>query len=88
MKSTWFLLGLAAGATAALVFAPQSGEETREILSEKVNKGRQYFTNKSQEVGERLSEVVDEGKKAVRGETNAVAESGGASTDTYQSEAS
>ena len=35
-----FLLGAVAGAAVALLYAPASGEETREFLSEKARAGR------------------------------------------------
>ena len=35
-----FLLGAAAGAAVALLYAPQSGEKTRRFLSEKAKEGR------------------------------------------------
>jgi gas vesicle protein len=34
-----FVLGFVAGTASALLFAPQSGEETRDLLAEKARKG-------------------------------------------------
>ena len=38
-KVTYFLLGLGVGSLIGILFAPKSGEETREYLSQKVNEG-------------------------------------------------
>ena len=42
MKLGSFIAGMGVGAVTALVFAPRSGEDTREILSEKMEEGKQY----------------------------------------------
>jgi len=39
-----FLVGAAAGATLALLFAPTSGQETREFLGEKAKEGQDKAT--------------------------------------------
>jgi gas vesicle protein len=36
-KVTYFLVGMGVGSLLGILFAPKSGEETREYLSQKVN---------------------------------------------------
>ena len=58
-----FLLGAICGAGAALLLAPQSGEETRRKLSEKKEDARKTLKETSDQLVKKGHEVVDEGKK-------------------------
>jgi len=58
-----FLLGLAVGAVGALLLAPQSGEETREILRERGQRLRDDARARADEIGHR----VEEGYERVKG---------------------
>jgi gas vesicle protein len=51
-----FLLGLLVGAGAALLLAPQSGEETREALRERGRKLRDDAQERAEELGHRVEE--------------------------------
>jgi gas vesicle protein len=88
MKFGWFLAGLGTGAVIAVVFAPKSGEETREILSEKMEEGRQYAADRVQELHDVATDTVEQGKKVVARQTKAVAAAAGAAKDTYTRESS
>ena len=55
-----FVLGAMAGATLALLFAPASGEETREYLGEKAREGRA----KLKEQRESVLSAVERGRDA------------------------
>lgn len=50
-----FVLGAIAGAATALLWAPQSGEETRRLLADKAREGRE----KAGEAAQRSREFVD-----------------------------
>ena len=45
-KVSFFLVGLGIGALIGILFAPKSGEETREFLSQKADEGREYAQRK------------------------------------------
>src|SRR5580700_334708 len=45
----WFLVGAAVGATVALLYAPQSGRETRRLISKKTEQGRDAIADSSKE---------------------------------------
>ena len=77
----WFLAGIGVGAAAALLFAPQSGRETRQMLSRTAERGREYLGERAEELKERgrdlyergrdvaedAAGLVDRGRKFVRG---------------------
>ena len=58
-----FLLGVVSGAAVALLYAPKSGQETRDYLSEKAREGR-----------ERAAEAAAKGREAVAKGREAVAQ--------------
>jgi gas vesicle protein len=61
-KVTYFLVGLGVGAMVGILFAPKSGEETRDFLSKKADEGRDYAQRKARELRERADELVERGK--------------------------
>jgi len=58
----WFILGAAVGAAVALLYAPQSGRETRDYLTRKTEEGRELLTEKGREVADKGRELYDRGK--------------------------
>jgi len=44
------------------LFAPKSGEETRELLTQKADEGRDYAQRKARELRERADELIERGK--------------------------
>jgi gas vesicle protein len=61
----YFLAGLAIGSLVGIVFAPKSGEGTREFLSKKVKEGSKHARKKARELRERADDLVDRGKELV-----------------------
>ena len=75
-KFLYFLAGAGIGAVLALLFAPKSGRETREILARtaadgrdyltsKVSEGKQYVGDTSRKVTDDFSSFVDRSKDAL-----------------------
>jgi gas vesicle protein len=60
-----FLLGLGVGVGIGMLFAPKSGEETRELIKNKAGEGTDYLKQRSTEVKQTASEWVDKGKEAL-----------------------
>lgn len=58
----WFLAGLGIGAVAGVLYAPRSGDETREALRSKADEGREYMRTRAREAREQANEWVDRGK--------------------------
>ncbi len=63
-KMTYFLAGLGVGAVIGLLFAPKTGEETREYITTKASEGREFVTKKSREVADQATDYVSRGKDA------------------------
>ena len=66
----WFFLGTLAGAAAALLLAPKSGRETRELLREK---GGEFAVKAQEAMGvaqERATEYFEKGKDFFEDQTH------------------
>jgi gas vesicle protein len=61
-KISYFLVGLGLGALVGVLFAPKSGEETRDLLSQKAEEGRDYAQRKARELRERADELIERSK--------------------------
>jgi gas vesicle protein len=64
-KFVYFLAGLGIGSVVGILFAPRAGEETRDILTNRYDEGRDYVTRRGREVREQADDYVERGKKAV-----------------------
>jgi len=56
-----FILGAVSGAAVALLYAPATGKETREILGERAREGRE----RAREAAERGRQVFNEGRDSL-----------------------
>jgi gas vesicle protein len=61
----WFLAGLGVGAAIGILYAPQSGSETREVLRARAEEGREYVKTRARDVRSQASEWVDKGRDVV-----------------------
>jgi gas vesicle protein len=64
-KINYLLIGLGIGSLIGILFAPKSGEETRELLSSKADEGREYAENKAQELRERAEDMIERSKEII-----------------------
>jgi gas vesicle protein len=64
-KLTWFLMGAALGAGCAMLLAPKSGKETRQLISQKAQEASDAVTGTSRDLYDRGKEVIDKGKQVV-----------------------
>ena len=64
-KFVYFLMGLGIGALVGILFAPQAGEQTRELIAGKADEGRDYLLRKGREVRDQTSSFVDRGKEVL-----------------------
>ena len=60
-----FLLGLGVGVAIGMLFAPKSGEETREIIKTKANEGADFVKQRGSEIKDTANTWVDKGKEAL-----------------------
>jgi gas vesicle protein len=85
-KISFFLVGLGIGALVGILFAPQSGEETRELLSKKADEGREYAQRKAKELRERAEELLEQGKQVVMNQKDSIAAAVDAGREAFQRE--
>ena len=64
-KFSYFFLGLGIGVAVGVLFAPKSGEETRELLKEKAEEGRDYLKRRTEELRETATDALDKGRNAI-----------------------
>src|SRR5215472_7743076 len=60
----WFLAGLGIGAVVGILYAPQSGNETREILMAKAEEGRDYMRRRARDARDQAGQWAQRGKEA------------------------
>ena len=58
----WFLVGAAVGATVALLYAPQSGRDTRRFIVKKSLHGKEALTDSGKEMLDRGKELFDKAR--------------------------
>jgi gas vesicle protein len=58
----FLLVGIGIGAGVALLFAPQSGRDTRRYLARRAEGGRDYVTSAGKELLKQAEGVVERGK--------------------------
>ena len=59
----WFLAGLGIGAVVGILYAPQSGSETREILMSKAEEGRDFLRKRAKEARTQAERWAERGKE-------------------------
>lgn len=62
-KFLYFLTGMGIGALVGILFAPQAGEKTRELIAGRAEEGRGYLTQKGLAAREQATSYVDRGKE-------------------------
>jgi gas vesicle protein len=63
---SYFMLGLGIGVAVGIVFAPQSGEDTRGLIRSKALEGGDYVKRRSEELRGTAEELVEKGKTAIK----------------------
>jgi gas vesicle protein len=86
-KVSYFLVGLGIGALVGILFAPKSGEETREFLSAKADEGREYAQKKARELRERAEDLIERSKEIISRQKDAVTTAVDAGKEAYKREA-
>ncbi len=58
----FLLVGVGIGAGLALLFAPQSGKDTRKYLARRAEDGKEYMTSVGKEIRKQAEDVVGKGR--------------------------
>jgi gas vesicle protein len=81
-----FVAGLGVGTLIGILFAPQSGRETRDLISRKADEGMDYAQRKAQDVRDRAQSLVDRGKQAVSRQRESISQAVEAGREAYRAE--
>jgi len=65
-RLSYFFLGLGIGVAVGILFAPNTGDETRNMIKSKADEGKDYLKRRSGDVRSSTSELLDRGKGAVQ----------------------
>lgn len=85
-KVSYFLIGLGIGALVGILFAPKSGEETREYLTNKADEGKEYAQRKARELRERADDLLERGKEVAKSQKSSISAAVDAGREAYQRE--
>jgi gas vesicle protein len=61
----WFLTGALIGATAAMLYAPKSGKQTRLYIADKTQQGKDAVTGATQDIADTSRDLFERGRKLV-----------------------
>ena len=87
-KVSYFLVGLGIGALIGILFAPKSGEETRELLTQKAEEGKEYAQKRARELKERAEDLLERSKQVTGRQKDQIAAAVEAGREAYQREKS
>ena len=62
-KVSFLLAGIGIGLVIGFLFAPYSGEETRELIGKKADEGRDYIEGKTRELRQQAEDYIKRGRK-------------------------
>jgi gas vesicle protein len=65
-KFSYFFLGLGLGIAVGVLFAPGSGEETRELIRSKTKEGADYVKRRTEDLREAAEDAIDRGRDSIR----------------------
>jgi gas vesicle protein len=82
-----FFVGMGIGALIGVLFAPKSGEETRDYLSLRADEGKEYAQKKARELRERGEDLLERSKEIMSRQKDALSSAVDAGKETYKREA-
>ena len=62
-KLVWFLAGAAIGSAIALLYAPQSGKDTRRYINKKARQGREVVADAGRDMLDKGRELYEKGRR-------------------------
>jgi gas vesicle protein len=65
-KLSFFFLGLGLGVAAGILFAPKSGQETREIIKSKAGESGEYIRRQSEQIRDSAGDLIDKGRGVLK----------------------
>ena len=64
-RIAWFITGALVGVTVALLYAPKSGMHTRQVISDKTQKGKDAVTGTGKDIADASRDMFERGRKVV-----------------------
>lgn len=61
----FFFLGLGIGVAIGILFAPKSGQETREYLRSRADEGKDYLKRRGEGIRDSAADAIERGKSAI-----------------------
>jgi gas vesicle protein len=79
-----FLLGLGVGVGIGMLFAPKSGQETRDMLRAKAGEGSEFLKQRSSEIRQTASDWVDKSRDTLNRQKDTIADAVQAGRQAYR----
>ncbi len=86
-KVSYFLVGLGVGALMGVLFAPKSGEDTREYLAKRADDGRDFAQKKARELRDRADDLIERSKEVASRKRESISAAVEAGRDAFLREA-
>ena len=83
-RMSYFFLGLGIGVAVGVVFAPQSGEETRGLIKSKADESKDYLKRRGTELKDSAGGLIDKGRGMVSRQKENLAEAVEAGKQAYR----
>jgi gas vesicle protein len=83
-RLSYFFLGLGVGVAVGLLFAPQSGEETRDLLRTKADDAKDRLKRKTYEWKDSAEEALSRGRETLRAQRDHLATAVDAGKQAYR----
>ncbi len=64
-RVAWFLTGVLIGATVAILYAPKSGQDARQFLNDKTQRGKEVVADKTKDIADASRDMFERGRKVV-----------------------
>lgn len=78
-KFSYFFLGLGLGVAVGLLFAPKSGQETRQLIASKAGEGTDFVKRQTSTIKDTANDAIERGRSALarqRDQLNQAVEAG------------
>jgi gas vesicle protein len=85
-KFVYFLAGVGIGSLVGVLFAPQSGEKTRELIANQAGESSEYLFQKGRELREQAAEYVKRGKGVLAEQREHIVAAVAAGKEAYRAE--
>ncbi len=79
-----FLLGLGLGVGVGILFAPRSGEETRDMLMSKADEGKDYLKRQTEDLRGNAADMVDKGRDIINRQKDSLSDAIEAGKQAYR----